>query len=58
MPAKSAREVFDLFIANSTPMQREQTPEDIGNMVAFLASDEARNVSGQTINVSGGMVLD
>ena len=55
---KSAREVFDLFIANSTPMQREQTPEDIGNMVAFLASDEARNVTGQTINVSGGMVLD
>ncbi len=55
---KSAREVFDLFIANSTPMQREQTPEDIGNMVAFLASEEARNVTGQTINVSGGMVLD
>ena len=26
-------------------------------MVAFLASDEARNVTGQTINVSGGMVL-
>ena len=55
---KSAREVFDLFIANSTPMQREQSPEDIGNMVAFLASEEARNVTGQTINVSGGMVMD
>ena len=36
----------------------EQSPEDIGNMVSLLASDEARSVTGQTINVSGGMVLD
>lgn len=55
---KSAREVFDHFIANSTPLQREQSAEDIGNMVAFLASEEARNVTGQTIHVNGGMVMD
>jgi len=36
------------------PLQREQTPEDIGNMVAFLASDLAENITGQSINVDGG----
>ena len=55
---KSAREVFDHFIANSTPLQREQTAEDIGNMVTFLASEESRNVTGQTMHVNGGMVMD
>ena len=33
------------------------TPEDVGNVVAFLVSDEASYVNGEVINVSGGMVL-
>lgn len=32
-------------------------PEDIGNMIAFLASDEAGYVTGDIIEVGGGMVL-
>ena len=36
------------------PLGREQTPEDIGNLAAFLASDLAKNITGQAINVSGG----
>jgi len=55
---KNAREVFDQFIANSTPLKREQSAEDVGNMVTFLASEEARNVTGQTMHVNGGMVID
>ncbi len=31
-------------------------PEDIADAVAFLASDEARFITGQTLNVDGGMV--
>jgi len=33
------------------------TPEDVGNVVAFLASDDASYVTGEVINISGGMVL-
>ncbi len=33
---------------------RELEPVDIGNMAAFLASEESRNVTGQSINVDGG----
>ncbi|XCP87066.1 3-oxoacyl-ACP reductase FabG [Roseburia hominis] len=32
-------------------------PEDVGNMVAFLASDEAAYVTSEVINVGGGMIV-
>jgi NAD(P)-dependent dehydrogenase (short-subunit alcohol dehydrogenase family) len=49
-------EAFGEFIAG-IPLARPQTPEDIGEVVAFLASDKARNMTGQGINVTGGMQL-
>ncbi|HEY6523550.1 MAG TPA: SDR family oxidoreductase [Solirubrobacteraceae bacterium] len=39
------------------PLGRPQETEDIGEAVAFLASDRARNMTGQGINVTGGMQL-
>ena len=39
------------------PLGRPQTPEDVGKAVAFLASDDARNITGQCIHVDGGAVL-
>jgi meso-butanediol dehydrogenase/(S,S)-butanediol dehydrogenase/diacetyl reductase len=50
----SEREVFDRYVAERIPLGREQTPEDIGNAAAFLASDVASNITGQALNVSGG----
>jgi NAD(P)-dependent dehydrogenase (short-subunit alcohol dehydrogenase family) len=47
-------EVFDKNIRERIPLGREQTPEDIGYTAAFLASDYAKNITGQAINVSGG----
>lgn len=38
-----------------TPIDRECTTDDIGHMVAFLCSDEAGFVNGQTIAVDGGI---
>jgi 3-oxoacyl-[acyl-carrier protein] reductase len=39
-----------------TPLQREQTVEDIANAVRFLASEDAINITGQTLIVDGGMI--
>lgn len=38
-----------------TPLARVGTPEDIGKTVAFLASDDASFITGQTIWVDGGL---
>ena len=41
----------------ATPLGREQTPEDIGRLVCFLASDGASNITGEEIKVDGGITL-
>ncbi len=41
----------------SIPMGRLQQPEDIANVVAFLASEDAAEMTGETIVVSGGLVM-
>jgi meso-butanediol dehydrogenase / (S,S)-butanediol dehydrogenase / diacetyl reductase len=40
------------------PLGRPQEPEDIGEAVAFLCSERARNITGETINVNGGQLMD
>ena len=39
------------------PLARWQEPEDIADMITFLSSDRALQVTGQTINVDGGQVM-
>ena len=50
----TGRDYFNRMVDTLTPLKREQTPEDIGRLAAFLASDDARNITGQAINVDGG----
>jgi NAD(P)-dependent dehydrogenase (short-subunit alcohol dehydrogenase family) len=38
------------------PIRGSNTPDDIATMAVFLASDEAANVTGQAINVDGGLM--
>jgi NAD(P)-dependent dehydrogenase (short-subunit alcohol dehydrogenase family) len=52
------RQIFDQVIKEICPLGREQTPEDMGKMAAFLASDDAKNITGQAINVNGGSRLN
>jgi NAD(P)-dependent dehydrogenase (short-subunit alcohol dehydrogenase family) len=52
----SRDEAFAEFV-DGIPLGRPQDPQDIGEVVAFLASDKARNMTGQGINVTGGMQL-
>ncbi len=51
------RDVFLEVVKRGVPLGREQTPEDIGELAAFLASDAARNITGQWIAVDGGITL-
>lgn len=44
-------------IKRIAPMGRWQTPPEFGAMAVFLASDHARNITGQTINIDGGQVM-
>ena len=52
-----ARMAFDHTVQTLTPLGREQTPQDIGQAVAWLCSDRAINVTGQVIAVDGGITL-
>jgi len=51
------KEVFLEIVRGQTPLGREQTPEDVGRLTAFLCSDYARNITGQVIALDGGMTL-
>jgi NAD(P)-dependent dehydrogenase (short-subunit alcohol dehydrogenase family) len=55
--AMEPRAVFEKMIAARIPLGREQTPEDIGDAAVFLCSDEARNVTGQALDVDGGFFM-
>lgn len=44
-------------IKKLVPLNRWQQPEDIATMAVFLASNRARNITGQTINIDGGWVM-
>ena len=51
LPETSERE-------KSIPTGRVSVPEDVANIAAFLASDEASYMTGEAINLSGGLLMD
>lgn len=42
---------------NSIPLKRGGSPEDVANAVVFLGSDMSTYITGQTLNVCGGMLM-
>ena len=45
------------ILAEETPLNSLGSPEDIAEMVAFLASDKAKFITGQIIGINGSMVI-
>ena len=50
---RTAQEVEQEFVGGWCPQGEAQTPEDMGYAAAFLCSDQARHINGQTLNVCG-----
>lgn len=48
---------FRKMIEPKTPLGRVGTPQDVATVIAYLLSDAAAGISGQTITVSGGLEL-
>ena len=43
-------------IKRLVPMKRAGKPDEVANLVAFLASDQAAYISGQVISINGAMI--
>jgi NAD(P)-dependent dehydrogenase (short-subunit alcohol dehydrogenase family) len=50
-------EGYARFVLDHQAVKRRGAPDDIANALAFLASDEAGFITGQTLNVDGGWVM-
>lgn len=49
---------WEAYVKKSIPMGRAQTCEDIANAILFLCSDLAASITGQALNICGGMCLN
>ena len=52
----TAEEVLNDYVSQ-TPLGRIETPEDVADVVVFLCSDRARFMTGQGVNVTGGVYM-
>lgn len=50
-------ELMASWVENKIPMKRAGTGKDVAGLVAFLASEDADYITGQTINVDGGLIM-
>lgn len=55
--ARNAPPGFMDWVMKMVPMGKMTTPRDIGNMVAFLASDISSDITGQIFSVDGGLTM-
>ena len=57
MDAQAEREM-DEKISAQAPMRRSGLPDDVGAAAAFLASEEAGYITGEVMDVNGGIHFD
>jgi 3-oxoacyl-[acyl-carrier protein] reductase len=51
-------EELNTSFANKIPLKRYGTPDEIAEAICFLASDRANYITGETLDVNGGLVMD
>jgi 3-oxoacyl-[acyl-carrier protein] reductase len=54
---KNIPEKVKMFLASRIPMEKFGSGEDVSNCVAFLSSDSASYITGETLHVNGGMYM-
>ena len=60
-PAFAGMDPYDAFLAYYTPLTplgRPQQPDEVARAIAFLASDDAANITGQCLHIDGGAIRD
>ena len=55
--AREADDDFQRWVAESTPLRRWGRPEDVAAAALWLASPDAAFVTGQAVNINGGVVM-
>ena len=50
-------EAFTAQRQSQIPLGRMERPEDVANVIGFLASSKAGYMTGQAINVTGGVIM-
>lgn len=50
-------ELMEDWVQSNIPMKRAGEGKDVAGLIAFLASDDASYITGQTINVDGGLIM-
>jgi 3-oxoacyl-[acyl-carrier protein] reductase len=50
------REAFEAT-ARAVPLARAGTPEEVARVIGFLASDESAYLTGETIEINGGLLM-
>lgn len=51
-------EGYRQFVLDHQSLKRRGTPDDIANLIKFLASDASSFITGQTINIDGGWIMN
>jgi meso-butanediol dehydrogenase / (S,S)-butanediol dehydrogenase / diacetyl reductase len=54
----SPEDTYNAVVQQMIPFGKPQTAEDIGNAAVFLASDEAKEITAQSLNVCGGIRMN
>jgi 3-oxoacyl-[acyl-carrier protein] reductase len=51
-------DVLNQSFAEKIPFKRYGTPQEVAEAICFLVSDRARYITGETVDVNGGLIMD